>query len=368
MPETIPLFDASTEAEEVESDIQQILGDLLRDPHAVDMVKTLEDAVAEHLDVAQVFAMESIVEAYLIGLDSLGLSAEDEVILPAYAPPVVPNVIRMLGASPIFVDIDPDTFNLAPERLEEAITSATRIIVVPHMYGYPADMNRIFDIALIFGLDVLEDATWGFGATYQNFHTGSLGDMAVLSVGPGANFNTFGKGAFLLTDDEELGRMARMLRYHGDIVGYGSEMSQMQAATLYAKLPHIEEWNGRRRHLANLYSIQLNGLPGIELPPPPTLDAKPTYGYYAVRIKDGRRAAVQAFMRDNGIETRSHFPVPLHWLPDDANTDGELVYTEQAADEVMCLPMWPHLSETDHKHVVETLKRAMKTVPQRPRP
>lgn len=365
MPENIPIFDVSTEAEQIELDVQQILSDILRAPQSVNMVKMLEEAVADYLDVAHVLAMESLVEAYLIGLDSLGLAEEDEVIIPANASPLLPNVIRMLGAVPVFVDIDPQTFNLAPRLLEEAITPASRVVVVTHMYGYPAEMNRIFDTALIFGLDVLEDTTWAFGAGYQQFRTGALGDVAVANLGPGANFSAFGKAAFLMTDDDELGRLAKMLRYHGEILGYGSEMGQMQAATLYAKLRHIEFWNAQRRHLANLYNVLLHDVPGLELPPVATMDVKPTYAYYAVRVKDGRRAAVQAYLRENGIDTRSHFPVPLHWLPDDANPDGQLVFTEEAADEVMCLPMWPHLEETDLHFIVQTLKKALESVPQR---
>ncbi len=365
MRNRIPLFDVSTEAEEIEADVQQILGDLLRDPNSIDIRQTLENAVAEHLDVANVFAMESIVEAYLIGLDSLGLAPGDEVILPSLCSPLVPNIVRMLGAVPIIVDVSPTTFNISAESIEEALTSETRIVVVPHLYGYPADMNRIFDIALLFGLEVLEDATWAFGAQYQQFYTGTLGDMAVMNLSNGSNFSTFGKAALLITDDEDLGRMARMLRFHEDIMGYGSAMASMQAASLFAKLERIEEWNQNRRQLANLYNIHLNDIPGIKTPPTPTLEIEPTYTSYVIRVKDGRRAAVQAFLRDNGIDTRAHFPVPLHWLPNDAQVDGQFMRAEQAADELLCLPMWPHLAEHELLWVVETLKKAVKSMPQR---
>jgi dTDP-4-amino-4,6-dideoxygalactose transaminase len=263
--------------------------------------------------------------------------------------------------------VDPLTYNLDPTRIEQAISPRTKAILPVHLYGQPADMEPILEVAKKHGLKVIEDCAQAHGARYKGQRVGSFGDVACFSFYPGKNLGAYGDGGAVVTDDDEIADRVRLLRNHGsrqkyvhEIEGYCRRLDNLQAAVLLVKLPHLDEWNERRRSAAARYDRLLAGLPGIVIPSV-LPGVEPVYHLYVVQVPE--RDRVQAALKAEGIDTGIHYPIPLHqqpaygglgYLPEDFPVSAYL------GPRLLSLPMFPELTPEQIETVVEVLRRALK--------
>lgn len=286
----------------------------------------------------------------------------DEVITTTHTFIATAEVISVIGANPVFVDIDPRTYNIDPNKIERAITPRTKAIIPVHLYGQPAEMDAILEIARRHNLRVIEDAAQAHGAEYRGRRAGTMGDIACFSFYPGKNLGAYGDAGAIVTNNAELAERARMLRDHGRrakyehlIVGYGYRLDALQAAILGAKLPHLENWNARRRAIADYYTELLTNADVVTPYVPPYIT--PIYHIYAIR--HAQRDELQKHLKARGIETGIHYPIPLHLQPVYANLGykrGDFPHAEKAAHEVLSLPMYPELTDAQVEMIVQAVK------------
>jgi dTDP-4-amino-4,6-dideoxygalactose transaminase len=295
-------------------------------------------------------------------LRALGIGAGDEVIVPSNTYVATWLAVSYAGATPVAVEPDDRSYNLDPNRLEEAITPRTKAIMPVQLYGQPADMDAIKEVAAPYGLKVIEDAAQAHGARFKGRPTGSLGDAAGFSFYPGKNLGAMGDGGAITTDDDALADRLRVLRNYGSRVkyyneekGFNSRLDELQAAVLRVKLPKLEEWNERRKRVATHYLQALEGVPDLTLPfVPPDVD--PVWHLFVVRHP--RRDELQRHLAEQGVGTLIHYPIPPHLQPAYAElglAQGAFPLAERQANEVLSLPMGPHLSDEEVGYVVSQI-------------
>jgi dTDP-4-amino-4,6-dideoxygalactose transaminase len=285
----------------------------------------------------------------------------DEVITTAHTFVATAAAIHYVRATPVYVDIDPVTYNIDPAKIEAAITPKTRAIIPVHLYGQPADMDPIMEIARRHNLVVIEDAAQAHGAEYKGRRIGSIGDMACFSFYPGKNLGAYGEGGMVTTDNADYAKRIRMLRdwgaeqkYHHKLRGYNFRLEGIQGAVLRVKLRHLEAWTEARRSAARFYDEALAGT-GI-VTPRARNDVRHVYHVYAIRTPD--RADWQKALAEKGIQTNIHYPVPVHLqeaYADPRFNAGDFPHAEKAANEVLSLPMYPELQTSQQREVIEAL-------------
>lgn len=329
-------------------------------------VDGFEREVARYLGVPHAIALNSGTDALIIGLRALGVGDgdADEVITTSFSFFATAEAIGLVGATPVFADIDPRSFNLDLASVEAKLSARTRAIVPVHLFGHAADMRALRRLADGRGVPLLEDAAQAFGAEYAGQKLGALGDAAAFSFYPSKNLGAFGDGGLLATTRDDVASAARTLRDHGatapyvhDRLGYNSRLDEIQAAILRVKLPHIDEWNAARRRVAAEYGERLASLdvtPPTELPP-----ARHVYHQFTLRIAGGRRDAVREKLAAEGISSVAYYPVPLHRMPIYAALEPDLPEAERAASEVLSLPIWPALDSVRIERVVAALAAAL---------
>lgn len=281
----------------------------------------------------------------------------DEVITVPFTFVATVAAIHYTGATPVFVDIDPQTFTIDVTAIEAAITERTKAIIPVHLYGLPADMDPILEIANRRGIVVIEDAAQAHGAEYKGRRAGSMGDMGCFSFYPGKNLGAYGEGGMVVTNSVDHTRKIRMLRdwgaekkYQHVLKGYNFRLETLQGAVLRVKLRHLEAWTEARRHAAARYDQMFAGS-GIETQKAPA-HSRHVYHIYAVRT--GRREVWQEALLALGIQTGIHYPIPIHLLPAFADLGyqaGQFPHAERAAKEVLSLPMFPELTEDQSREV-----------------
>jgi dTDP-4-amino-4,6-dideoxygalactose transaminase len=302
-------------------------------------------------------ALHLILSAYDIGVG-------DEVIVPSNTFIATWLAVSYAGATPVPVEPDPETFNIAAEGIAAAVTSKTKAIMPVHLYGQPADMDPILSIARKYGLKVIEDNAQAHGARYKSRRTGSLGDAAATSFYPAKNLGTFGDAGALTTNDGELADRVRALRnygsikkYHHDRRGYNSRMDELQAAFLRVKLKRLDEWNSRRRSVAARYLSELGGSSAMKLPSVPKW-VEPVWHLFALRYP--LRDELQGSLTKAGIGTQIHYPIPPHlsgayaragWKP------GSLPIAEEISKTELSLPVGPHLEPKSQDIVIQAIRQ-----------
>ena len=350
----IPIYDPRPEIEELWDEIQAAIHRVLKSGRYIlgPEVQAFEREVAEYLGIKHAIGVNSGTDALVIGLRALGVGPGDEVITTPFTFFATAEAISLVGATPVFVDIDPETFNINPELIPEAITPRTKAILPVHLYGQAADMDPILEIAREHGLKVLEDTAQAFGGEYKGKKLGTLGDVGAFSFFPTKNLGGVGDGGLVATNDDRVAELARMLRvhgakrkYHNEMIGYNSRLDELQAAVLRVKLPYIDEWNQARRKVAQAYNEFLKNKPGVVVPYEAPY-AKHVFHQYTVRITNGRRDAVAAELAERGVGTMVYYPTPVHRLPVYDEPAGCCPLAEAAADEVLSLPIGPKLERT----------------------
>lgn len=363
----IPILDPLPEVEALWDDLNAAIQGVLRSGRFImgPEVTAFEAEAAEYLGVGHAVGVNSGTDALVIGLKALGIGSGDEVITTPFTFFATAEAISQVGAVPVFVDIDPDTYNIDPALIEEKITPRTKAILPVHLFGQAAEMDSILSLAQEHGLKVLEDVAQAFGGEYHGGKLGTLGHAGAFSFFPSKNLGACGDGGLITTDDDKVAEVARMLRahgakkkYHNEVIGYNSRLDELQAAILRVKLPYIDEWNEGRRKVAGRYNALLEDVPGL-LTPHEAPDRFHVYHQYTVRIVNGRRDEVREQLVKDGVGTMVYYPVSVHKLPVYDSLGYRSPRSEAAEGEVLSLPVGPFLTDEDIQHVVAKLRNSM---------
>lgn len=334
--------------------------------------EAFEAELAGAIGVRHAVAVNSGTSAMMLILKALGIGPGDEVIVPAMGFVTLAEAVAVVGATPRFADVEPETFNLDPQRAAEAVNERTRAIVPAHKYGHPADLGRLMTIAHQHRIHLLEDFCHALGAQYQGQSVGGLGTAGFVSFA-GKTISVCGLGGMVTTHDANLAQEIRLLRDHGrprakgqrfyeiHRVGYNLRLSELHAAIGRVQLRHLAEWNRRRRENAELYN-QLFAERGLPLITPQTLPGYThAFLHYTLRVPQGRRDALQAFLAEAGVESTVLYPQDLHLLPPYrelcGHQEGDFPVSEQLTREVLSLPNHPDLTPEDIEAVVDTVER-----------
>ncbi len=351
----VRMLDLAAEFAVFGDDVRRVVNDVLESQYFIGgpAIAEFEAAMCRRVGVAHAVAVSSGTDALLCALMTLGVGAGDEVILPSFTVFATAGVLARVGATPVFVDIDEQTFNLDPERVEAAMTAQTKAIIAVHVFGQCADMDAINELALRRGVKVIEDAAQAIDATYHGRKACALGDLACLSFYPTKNLGGFGEGGMVLTNDASLAVLARQMRVHGESsryhhthVGGNFRLDTMKAAILLVKLNHLNDFTARRRNHARQYDELLSGL-GVTTPHVPA-GHEPVYHQYTIMCD--HRDALAAYLRERGAQSGVYYPVGLHLQECFASLGykpGSLPVTERACGRVLSLPCHPMLSTED---------------------
>lgn len=363
----IPLLNMSPEIESIWDELMVAIQDVLKKGQFImgPNVKEFEAEMASYLGAKHAIACNSGTDALVMGVRALGIGPGDEVITTPFTFFATAEAISQAGAVPVFVDIDPKTFDIDVSQVEAKVTQKTKAIIPVHLYGHAVDMDPLMEIAKKYSLKVLEDCAQAFGCEYKGKKVSSIGDGGALSFFPSKNMGACGDGGMFVTSDDDVAAKVRMLRVHGaakkyfnETIGYNSRLDEIQAAILRVKLPHIDEWNAGRRTVAARYNEMLKDLPVIT---PTEADyTKHVYHQYTIRIPGGKRDDVQKKLGENGVGSFVYYPVPVNKLPVYAGLKcPDLPNSDLCASEALSLPIWPKMDEDTQKTVVEQLKAAL---------
>ncbi|NNC39775.1 MAG: DegT/DnrJ/EryC1/StrS family aminotransferase [Acidimicrobiia bacterium] len=364
--ERIPMLDLQPELTLIADGVMAAWSGVLKSGQFINgpNVRAFEAEVAAFLGADHAVGVNSGTDALVIGLRSLGIGAGDEVITTPFTFFATGEAVSVIGATPVFVDIDPDTFNIDPEAIEAAVTDRTKAIIPVHLFGQPADMGAILDVARRHDLRILEDVAQAFGGKFQDRLLGTLGDIGAFSFFPSKNLGAYGDGGLITTNDDGLAETARMLRAHGgknkyanELIGYNSRLDEIQAALLRVKLPLLSSFNDGRKQVARHYNERLATIAGLRVPVMRADDH--VYHQYTVRILNGGRDAVQQSLAESGIASTVYYPTPLHKLPVYTDMGGTFPNAAQAAEEVLSLPIWPQMDERTQDRVCDAVAEAV---------
>lgn len=360
----IPLVDLKKQYQPLKEEILARIAEVLEGMQLFlgENVQALEREFADLCGTRYAIGVSDGTTALHLILRACGIGPGDEVITVSHTFIATAEAIALAGARPVFVDIDPVTYTMDVDQIEANITRRTRAILPVHLYGQPADMDPILDIARAYGLKVIEDACQAHGARYKGRPTGSLGDAAAFSFYVSKNLGAYGEGGMVTTNDEDIARRVRMLRDHGayrrythEYIGVNGRLDEIQAAILRVKLPHLRDWNeARRRHAAH-YTQLLADTPLVT--PVEASYSHHVYHLYVVRAP--WRDELQAYLRQHDIATGIHYPVPCHLqraCHDFGYRQGELPVTERVVGEILSLPMYAELTAEDIQTIVEAVR------------
>ncbi|CAD6880447.1 Aminotransferase, DegT/DnrJ/EryC1/StrS family [Methylomonas albis] len=324
-------------------------------------VQAFEKEAAAYLGVKHAIGCASGTDALHLALLAEGIGAGDEVITSAFTFIATAEAIKYVGAKPVFVDIDPGTFNITPENIEKAITAKTKAVMPVHLFGQPVDLPAIKAICDKHGLKLIEDCAQSFGATVYNKQTGSFGNAAGFSFFPSKNLGCFGDGGLVTTDSDATAAKIKQYRNHGsdvryyhDVIGYNSRLDELQAVVLRAKLKRIDQYNAARRHAAHLYSELMADLPLIT----PYEDSIGVHVYHQYTLLSDRRDEVMKALQDQQIGCAVYYPVPLHQqnVFKEECAGVSLPVTESVAARCFSLPICSNLSDDTVKQIVSVIQ------------
>jgi len=360
----IPFLDLTSQYASIKNEIRAALDKVLESQSFIlgEGVELFEKEFAQYCQARFCVAVNSGTSALHLALLAHGIGPGDEVITVPNTFIATAEAISYTGATPVFVDIDPQTYNMDATKIEAAITSKTKAILPVHLFGQPADMDAILRIAQSHGLIIIEDACQAHGAEYKGRKTGSLGNGGCFSFYPSKVMGAYGEGGAIVCHDEAVYQKVRAWRDHGQagkhhhqVIGYNYRMEAIQGAVLRIKLRHIDRWIEARRQKANLYSQLLNGSP-FTVPHEPDY-ARGVYYVYVIRTKS--RDKVQAYLSQNGIQTAVHYPIPIH-LQEAYKylglKEGRFPIAEAYAREILSLPLYPELTEGNIRYITDVLK------------
>jgi UDP-2-acetamido-2-deoxy-ribo-hexuluronate aminotransferase len=371
MPQKIQMVDLRSQYERLKGEIDQAIADVLTRTDFIrgGQVGAFECNLAGYLGGQYALGVGNGTDALQVALMAAGVGPGDEVITTPFTFIATAEAAALLGAKPVFADIDAATFNIDPDDIEGRITERTKAIVPVHLFGQCAEMDPITDIANRHNLIVIEDNAQSIGASYRGRMAGFIGHIGCLSFFPSKNLGAFGDGGAVLTNDAEHHRRMRRIANHGaekkyyhEVVGVNSRLDTIQAAVLNAKLPHLDDFAERRRRAADRYDALLGELPWMTVPFR-SRDSTHVFHQYTVRVDNQLspgRDALAALLKERGIPHAIYYPVPLHQLPvfggEMSTSDPTLSRAEQASREVLSLPMHTELTEDQQEFIAETIR------------
>jgi len=375
MKTKVPFFDLAIQFKSTEEEIKSALDEVFHTQQFIlgSKVQALEETIAQYCRSRYAIGVASGSDALLLSLMALGIGAGDEVLLPPFTFFATAGSVSRLGATPVFVDIDPETYNIDPSRIEEKISSKTKAILPVHLFGQCADMNPLLKIAKERKLFVIEDAAQALGAEYKPIagedgrRAGQMGDFGCFSFYPTKNLGAFGDAGMVLTDNPDLSEKVRLLRAHGSQpkyfhkrIGINSRLDTIQAAILLVKFKYLEKWTGERQKRAERYQLLFQELhPSVEGLRLPTVQYQNRHIFHQYVIRVPERDRLKKFLTQEGIGTDIYYPMPLHLQECYAFLKyrrGDLPNSEKASEEVLALPIYPELTEDQQIAVVDRIK------------
>lgn len=363
-PTQVPFVDLTREFEALRDDILPSVEEVMQRTDFIlgDDVDRFEEAFAEYLGVEHCVGVGNGGDALYLALRAMGIGPGDEVVVPALTFVATIDAVLRTGATPVLADVEDASRLASRATVEPVVTDATEAIVPVHLHGRPCDHDPLLDLCEDRDIRLLEDAAQAHGARYRGKRVGSLGDAAGFSFYPAKNLGAYGDGGAIATDDPELADEVRKLRAYGEVVkhehvvsGINSRLDTLQAAVLSEKLPHLDDWNERRREHARAYRKQLSGIPELMLPDPGPFD----HIYHVFGIRHLDREALAEALEKRGISTGIHYPVPIHLQPayeELGDTRGDFPTAEKICGELLSLPMFPLMTEGERDRVVQALR------------
>lgn len=358
----IQMVDLQGQYEPLKAQIQASFAEVLDSAAFINgpQVQAFQKELETYLQVKHVIPCANGTDALQIAMMGLGLKRGDEVITADFTFAATVEVIALLGLTPVLVDVDKDTFNINIEAIRKAITPKTKAIVPVHLYGRPANMEAIMQIAKEYNLYVIEDNAQAIGADFiwsdgRKQKVGTIGHVGATSFFPSKNLGCYGDGGAIFTNDDELAHILRgivnhgmYIRYHHDVVGVNSRLDSLQACVLRAKLPHLDSYNQKRREAARLYTEGLQGNPNIITPEIPQGDTSHVFHQYTIRILGGKRDALAEHLTKHGVPFGIYYPIPLHKqkaYEDSRYREADFPATNELVQEVISLPMHTELDK-----------------------
>lgn len=360
----VPMLDLDAQYEPIRQQVLNAMIEVFDSKKFISgpQVSELEDTIADYCQCKYAMGVSSGTDAILVSLMALDIGYGDEVITTPFTFFATAGCVHRVGAKPVFVDIDPRTYNLNPELIEERITEKTKAIIPVHLFGQTADMDPIMKIASKYNLFVIEDAAQAIGAEYKGKKAGSLGDVGCFSFFPSKNLGCCGDGGMVTTNSEELAEKIRILRAHGSkpkyyhkVVGGNFRLDTLQAAVILAKFPFLESWHKARQANADYYDEHLDNVVTTPYVAP---ENRMIYNQYTIRTPE--RDALKRKLDEAGIGNTIYYPVPLHLQECFAYLgykEGDLPEAEKAAKEVISIPIYGELTMAQKEYIVETIKK-----------
>ena len=367
MSRKIPLLDLVAQYETIKAEIDEAIQRVLDSGQFIlgEDVSQFEDEMAAYLGVNHAIGVASGTDALILALRALDIGEGDEVILPASTFFATASTVMLVGAKPVLVDINPRTYCLNVDQFRAAVTEKTKAVIPVHLYGHPAEMDQINQIAADNDLYVIEDNAQGIGAKYKGKKTGSLGDVACLSFFPSKNLGAYGDAGMVVTDSDVIANQVRQLRVHGwkvkyfpEILGYNSRLDTLQAAILRVKLHYLDQWNQRRRAIAALYDQALDKVDWIQAPFIAE-DVEPVYHLYIIQTE--RRDQLKDRLDESGIATGIYYPQPLHLTNpcrELGYKEGDFPLSENASLKTLAIPIYPELKVEDLDRIIQTITKS----------
>ena len=359
----VPFIDLSRQHKPIKNELMKAFEKVLDSNKFIlsDEVKKFEEEVANYVGTKHAIGVSNCTNALLLSLRALGVSDGDEVITTPFTFIATAEVIAIIGAKPIFCDIEPDTYNIVPEKIKACLSSKTKAIMPVHLYGQSADMDKIMAIAGEHRLKVIEDMAQSLGAKYKGKMTGVFGDTACISYYVTKNLSALGDAGMILTNDQELDRMIRAYRVHGaskkyhhDFLGHNDRLDAMQAAFLRIKLKYYDDWNKKRSEIGAKYDDALNDVVTI----PKIKEGNETV-YHQYTIRTDKRDELKGFLTEKGIGTAIHYPMPLHLQPAFkylGYREGDFPEAEKASRQVLSLPIQQDLTNDEIDYVIKSIR------------
>jgi len=363
----VPFLDLKRQYASIKEELDQAVFSVLSHTKFIlgPEVQGFEEKVAQYCGTKFAVGVASGTDALLLSLRACGVGTGDEVITTGFSFFATAGVISRLGAIPVYVDIDPDTYNMAPDKIEEKITSKTKAIMPVHLFGQCADMDPIMEIARKHKIKVVEDAAQAIGSEYKGKKAGNLSDFGCFSFFPSKNLGAAGDGGMVVTNDQEMADLVRILRVHGSkpkyyhsIVGYNSRLDALQAAILGVKLKYLDGWTKKRREHAEVYNAAFKDI-DVVTPKEEEFNYH-IYNQYTIALK--KRDRLREVLKEKGVGHDVYYPVPLHLQECYRSLgykEGDLPVTEEKAGEVVSIPVYPELTEEEQSFVIETVKKTV---------
>jgi len=365
----VPLIDLKRQYHGIKEEINSAIQDVLESQAFIlgSQVKEFEDLFASYCNTKYAIGVSSGTDALLLALKSLGIGDGDEVITTPFTFFATVESIGKVRAKPVFADIDPETYNIRPDLIENRISKKTKAILPVHLYGQCSDMDPILEIAKKHDVRVIEDAAQSVGAEYKGRKSGSMGDLGCFSFFPSKNLGGMGDGGMVTCNSEELEELIHMLRIHGGkpknyhaVLGINGRLDTIQASILIKKLGHLDHWCDERRQKASYYTEKMKGL---DLVTPKVMSFnKHDFHLYVIRVKE--RDRLMEHLKANNIGCAVYYPVPQHLqkcLADLGYKEGDMPETELAAKETLALPVFPEITQEEQDYVIESVKDFLST-------